>query len=51
MVEKLNRVNYRVKDQHKKEKGRIVHVNNLKKWVEREDSVRRLVVVGEEELS
>ncbi len=35
VVEKLDRVNYKVKDQHKKEKG-IVHINNLKKWVERE---------------
>ena len=46
VVEKLNRVNYRVKTS----KGRavVLHINNLKKYRERELEVLRLSVVAED---
>ena len=46
VVEKLNRVNYRVETS----KGRagVLHINNLKKYFEREVEVLRLAVVAED---
>lgn len=46
----LNRVNYRVKEVGNKVRKRVVHINSLKKFVEREEvEVNHSVVVDEEE--
>jgi len=49
VVERLNKVNYRVKEKGQKGRTRVVHVNNIKKWREREENVFRLVVVAEDD--
>ena len=44
--EKLNRVNFRVEVGRGRQK--VLHINNMKKFVEREASVCRLAVVAED---
>ena len=46
VVEKLNRVNYRVETS--KGRASVLHINNLKKYFERELEVLRLAVVAED---
>ena len=48
VVERLNQVNYQVKLVNGKGKVRVVHVNTLKCYVERDEPVRRLTVVVED---
>lgn len=48
ILERLNQVNYRIKDISGKGRAKVVHVNTLKKYVERDEPVRRLTVVAEE---
>ena len=46
VVERLNRVNYRI--EISKGRSRVVHINNVKKFQEREMSIMRLTVVAED---
>ena len=41
-------VNYEVRALDKRGKGKIVHLNNLKKYMERDQVVRRLTVLADE---
>ena len=45
---KTSLVNYEVRALDKRGKGKIVHLNNLKKYVERDQVVRRLTVLADE---
>ena len=47
VVERLNKVNYRIKKVDGTGRPRVVHINTLKACVEREEPVRRLTVVAE----
>ena len=49
VVERLNRVNYKVKESDGKSRVKVVHINNLKLYVAREECVNRLTVVASEE--
>ena len=48
VVEKLSSVNYRIKSLLKVRKQKVVHINNVKRYVEREECVQALTVVAEE---
>lgn len=48
VLKRLNAVNYKVRDVSGKGKARVVHINNLKKFVEREERIARLTVVADE---
>ena len=48
VVKKLSSVNYRIKSLAKVRKQKVVHINNVKRYVEREDCVQALTVVAEE---
>ena len=47
VVERLNKVNYRIKKVDGTGRARVVHINTLKACVKREEPVRRLTVVTE----
>jgi len=44
-VKKLSSVNYRIKLLSKVGKQKVVHINNVKQYVEREECVRALTVM------
>ena len=46
ITEKLNRVNYRVKTG--RGPGKVLHINNLKLYYEREEEIMRLTIVAED---
>ena len=48
VVKKLSSVNYRIKSLAKVKKQKVVHINNMKRYVEREECVQALTVVAEE---
>lgn len=48
VVARLNKVNYRVRECGSLKKGKVVHVNTLKRHVSREESVLRLAIVSED---
>lgn len=48
VVQKLDVVNYQVAAEDGRGKAKMVHVNVLKKCVERDTPVRRLIVVADE---
>ena len=48
MLEKLSLLNYRVRDNEKRGKGFVVHINAIKKYEEREAGVRRLTIIADE---
>ena len=48
VVKKLSSVNYRIKSLAKVMKQKVVHINNVKRYVEREECVQVLTVVAEE---
>ena len=48
VVKKLSSVNYRIKSLAKARKQKVVHINNVKRYVEKEECVQALTVVAEE---
>ena len=48
VVERLNKVNYWVKLVNGKGKAKVVHVNTLKRYLERDEPIHRLTVVAED---
>jgi len=48
VVKKFSRVNYKIRSLSRNGKQKVVHLNNVKKYVEREECVRALMVVAED---
>lgn len=49
ITEQISEVNYRIRHCLGKRKAKVVHINSIKLYTEREDVVNRIMVVGSEE--